>query len=144
MATEGAMAATGQHDPGNADFSSRLVVGIKAAMGENSVDGGAPASSKLRALYIAGAAAMLALWGLSLVPVIQNWNNPNEDGFSFVPAFWAAITLLPLGLLTLLGGIAGRGKSLRRARKTFVIGVALLALLAALEILRRMSNAAGA
>jgi hypothetical protein len=32
---------------------------------------------------------MLVLWGLSLIPPIESWGNPNEDGFSYVPAFWA-------------------------------------------------------
>jgi hypothetical protein len=138
------MAAKNPRDPENSDFSARLVGGIKATMGENGTDGGAPASPRLRILYIAGGAVMLALWGVSLIPAINGWNNRNEDGFSFVPAFWATVTLLPLGLMTLRGGVSGQDKSLRRARKTFIIGIALLALVAALEIFRRMSNAASA
>lgn len=84
---------------------------------------------------------MLAIWGWSLVPAIQNWNDPREDGFSLVPGFYATITVLPLGLMILLGSIVGRGKYARRARVALVIGIALLVLMTALEILRRMNNA---
>jgi hypothetical protein len=75
------------------------------------------------------------------VPAIQNWNNPNEDGFSLMPGSFATITVLPLGLLMLAGGISGRGKKLRRARVALVLGLALLALMAGFEIFRRLSNA---
>jgi hypothetical protein len=37
---------------------------------------------------------MLALWGWSLIPPIENWDNPYEDGFSYVPVFYATITCL--------------------------------------------------
>jgi hypothetical protein len=148
------MAATTPPDPGGTDLASRLVRAIKSAMGiaeTRSVTGGqrleqadAVASPKLRVLYVAVAAILLALWGWSLVPAIQNWNNPNEDGFSLMPGSFTTFTLLPLGYMTLMGGIFGHGRSLRRARMTFVIGLAFLALLLAFEIFRRMSNASGA
>jgi hypothetical protein len=141
-------------DPGNQDFASRLVRAIKSAMGLSGAPSAAGgqrmaqadivASAKLRILFAAIAAILLALWGWSLVPAIQNWNNPNEDGFSLVPGSFTTITLLPLGLITLAGAISGRGKSLRRARVALVIGLALLALMAAFEIFRRLSNAYGA
>ncbi len=148
------MAATRPRDPDGADFASRLVRVIKAAMGmpgdasaaagQRMTEADSVAAPKLRAIFILGAALLLAVWGASLIPAIEGWNNPNEDGFSFVPAFWATITFLPLGLVTLAGGISGRGKSAARARKTLVIGAALLVLLLLLEIFRRVSNAAGA
>ena len=43
------------------------------------------ASPKLRAAFFIGAAVMLGIWGWSLVPAIESRNNPNEDGFSFIP-----------------------------------------------------------
>ena len=39
-------------------------------------------------------AAMSVLWGLSLIPPIESSGNPNEDGFSYLPAFWATIICL--------------------------------------------------
>jgi hypothetical protein len=42
------------------------------------------ASPRLRVIFLAVAAAMLFLWGWSLVPPIENWNNPYDDGFSYV------------------------------------------------------------
>jgi hypothetical protein len=38
------------------------------------------ASPKLRSMFAVAAFIMLALWGWSLVPPIENWRNPNEDG----------------------------------------------------------------
>src|SRR5262249_6169578 len=49
------------------------------------------ASPRLRLIFIMVAAAMFVLWGLSLIPPFESWGNPNEDGFSYVPAFWATI-----------------------------------------------------
>jgi hypothetical protein len=147
------VAATTPPDPGGTDFASRLVRAIKSAMGlaeAHSVTGGqrmAPAdimaSTRLRVLFVAVAAILLALWGWSLVPAIKNWNNPNEDGFSLVPGSFTTITLLPLGLFALTGGISGRGKRVRHARVALVIGLGFLALIAAFEIFRRISNASG-
>jgi peptidoglycan/LPS O-acetylase OafA/YrhL len=101
------------------------------------------ASPKLRAAFFIGAAVMLAIWGWSLVPAIQNWNNPNEDGFSFVPAFYGTFTFLPLALFALLGGISGRGKRVAKARTALIIGTALLGLMVAFEIFAGISNALG-
>jgi hypothetical protein len=126
-------------DPSNADFSTRLVNAMKAPMGLTSPD--LVPTPKLRAVFLAGAAVMLTLWGWGLTPAIQNWNNPREDGFSLVPAVYGTITMLPLGLMMLIGGVSASATSARRARVALVIAIALLVLMAALEILRRMSNA---
>jgi peptidoglycan/LPS O-acetylase OafA/YrhL len=99
------------------------------------------ASPKLRAAFFIGAAVILALWGWSLVPAIENWNNPNEDGFSFVPAFYGTLTFLPLGLIALLGGISGRGKRVAKARTALIIGLILIAVIVAFEIFSRIYNA---
>ena len=101
------------------------------------------ASVKQRVMFAVAAAFMLALWGWSLLPAIQNWNNPNEDGFSLVPGSFTTITLLPLSLITLAGGIAGHGSKVRRARVALVIALAFLALLLVFEIFRRLSNGYG-
>jgi hypothetical protein len=92
-----------------------------------------------RAGFIVAGGVLLALWGLSLIPAITNWNNPSEDGFSLVPAFWATLTALPLGLSVTLGGISGSGKAIRRARMHLVLAAGLLVLVAMLEVFRRMS-----
>jgi hypothetical protein len=64
------------------------------------------ASPKLRAAFFLGAVVMLAVWGWSLVPAIESRNNPNEDGFTFIPAFYGTLTFLPLGVIALIGGLA--------------------------------------
>lgn len=70
-------------------------------------------SRRLRAMFVVAAAIMFALWGWSLVPPIENWGNPNEDGFSYVPIFYTTITCLPVGLFLLVGAIAGADEMLR-------------------------------
>jgi hypothetical protein len=110
-------------DPDRPDFATRVVDAIKSAMGIS----GAPesqrteqtdtiASPKLRAIFAGIAAITLALWGCSLVPAIQNWNNLREHGFSLVPGFYATISILPLGLMMLLVGSVGRGKYAHASR----------------------------
>jgi drug/metabolite transporter (DMT)-like permease len=74
------------------------------------------ASPRLRSMFGIGALIMLGLWAWSFVPPIQNWGNPNEDGFSYAPLFYTTFICLPLGLFLLFGAIAGRGRSVRRAR----------------------------
>ncbi len=130
------MAASQQDDPGKRDLSSRLVGGIKSAMGEEM----APASPALRAIFAAVAVASLALWFASLIPPYESWGDPREDGFSFVPAFYATITMLPVGIYLLIGAIIGHGKSIPRARKALIIGIALLFLVVALWILQFIAN----
>jgi hypothetical protein len=98
------------------------------------------ASPRLRIIFAVGAAIMLALWGWSLVPPIQNWGNPNEDGFSYVPLFWATITCLPVGLFLLAGAIIGRGRPVARARHALWLGGALIALVVAFLIFQHIAN----
>ena len=130
--------AAAQHDePGERDLSSRLVKGLKTVVGN---DAPFVASPALRATFFAVAAATLALWVASLIPAIQNWNNPNEDGFSIIPAVYASITMLPVGLFLLAGAIIGRGKWTAHARKALFIGLALLCLVIAFKILQFFAN----
>ena len=97
------------------------------------------ASPKLRAVFAVAAAVMLAFWGWSLVPPIANWGNPNEDGFSYVPVFYATITCLPIGLYLLIGAIAGHGRYVRRARIAFIIAVGIIIVVAAFLIVSAYS-----
>jgi hypothetical protein len=127
-----------QDDPGERDLSSRLVAGLKSVVGD---DAPAVASPVLRASSFAVTAATLGLWVVSLIPAIEDWNNPNEDGFSLIPGFYATLTMLPVGLFLLAGGIVGRGKWTARARKALFIGLALLSLVVAFKILQFFANA---
>ena len=129
--------ASQQDDPGEHNLSSRLVAGLKTVIGD---DAPFVASPALRATFFVVAAATLALWVWSLIPAIQNWNNPNEDGFSIIPAVYASITMLPVGLFLLAGAIIGRGKWTARARKALFIGIALLCLVIAFKILQFFAN----
>lgn len=99
------------------------------------------ASPTMRVIFGVSAVVMLALWGLSLVPPIQNWNNPNEDGFSYVPAFYSTIVCLPAGLYLVAGAIAGRGRPVARARKALFIGGGLLFLVVVFLIFQHVANA---
>lgn len=49
-------------------------------------------SPKLRAIFLVVSIIMFVFWGLSLIPPIKVWGNPNEDGLSYMLAFWATIT----------------------------------------------------
>jgi hypothetical protein len=135
-------------DPATTDFVTRLVDAIKSAMDLSNAPAAAqqPAAQaggivlpSLRAILLVAAAIMLALWGWSLTPAIQNWNNPNEDGFSMLPAFYATPTLLPLGLIMLAGAISGKAEHARRARVALVIAMALVVLIAAIAILMHLT-----
>jgi len=61
------------------------------------------ASPRLRIIFAVAAAVMLSLWAWSLVPPIENWGNPNENGFSYVGVFYTTITCLPVALCLLVG-----------------------------------------
>lgn len=78
------------------------------------------ASPRLRSMFAVAAFIMLALWGWSLVPPIENWSNPYEDGFSYVPVFYTTIICLPVGIYLLVGAIAGHGRYVRHARIAFL------------------------
>ena len=84
------------------------------------------ASPRLRLAFLVVAALMLLLWGWSLVPPIENWNNPCEDGFSYVRVFYASLICLPAGLFLLIGAIAGHGRHVARARPALFVGVGTL------------------
>jgi hypothetical protein len=115
------MAASEQDNPGNRDDAM-------------------PASSTLRAAFLAVGAGNLALWCASLIPPYQSWGNPNEDGFSYIPLFYATLTTLPVGIYLLIGAVAGQGKPVRRARKALYIGIGLLVLVVGFWIFQYIAN----
>jgi hypothetical protein len=98
------------------------------------------ASSRLRIIFAAVAAIMLALWGWSLGAPIHSWGDPNEDGFSYVPLFWATITCLPVGLYLVARAIIGRGRPLARARTALWLGGALTVLVVAFLIFQQIAD----
>ncbi len=98
------------------------------------------ASSVLRLIFLAVAGSMLFLWGWSLVPPIQNWNNPHEDGFSYVGVFYATLICLPTGLFLLIGGIAERGQHVVRARSALFVGCGTLLIVVAFLIFQQIAN----
>lgn len=98
------------------------------------------ASPTLRARFAVAASIMLALWGWSLVPPIENWRNPNEDGFSYVPVFFATITCLPVGIYLLVGAIAGHGRYVGRARIAFFIAAGITLLVLTFLVFQHIAN----
>ncbi len=98
------------------------------------------ASPGLRIMYAVAAAIMLSFWAWSLVPPIENWGNPNEDGFSYVGVFYATITCLPVGLFLLVGAIAAHGRNVGRARIAFFIAAGITILVVAFLIIQDIAN----
>jgi hypothetical protein len=98
------------------------------------------ASPTQRGLFGFIAAIMLALWCWSLVAPIENWGNSNEDGFSFVPAFWATILCLPIGFLLLRGAIASSGERVAHARTALLLGGGLIFIVVAFLIFQHVVN----
>jgi hypothetical protein len=101
------------------------------------------ASPGLRVAFLAVAASMLFLWVWSLIPLIENWNNPHEDGFSAVPAFYGTLICLPIGLLLLVGGISPRGQRAVRARYALYLGGGTLFIVVAFLIFQQIANSMG-
>jgi hypothetical protein len=101
---------------------------------------GITASPRLRVTFLAVAASMLFLWGWSLVPPIENWNNLYDDGFSYVGVFYATLICLPVGLLLLIGGISERGQHVARARPALFVGGGTLFIVVAFLIFQQIAN----
>ena len=91
-------------------------------------------------MFAVAAVVMLSLWAWSLVPPIENWGNPNEDGFSYVGVFYATIICLPVGLYLLVGAIAARGYYVRRARIAFSIAAGITILIVAFLVFQHIAN----
>src|SRR5215475_10342996 len=98
------------------------------------------ASPRLRVMFAVAAAIMLSLWAWSLVPPLENWGNPNEDGFSYVGVFYTTITCLPVGLCLIFGAIAAHGRHVRRARIAFFIAAGITILVVAFLIVQHIAN----
>jgi hypothetical protein len=98
------------------------------------------APRRLRVRLAVAGVIMLALWGWSLVPPIENWGNPNEDGFSYVPLFYTMITCLPLGIVLLIGAIAGHGRYIKRARFAFVIAAVIAVLVVTFLVVQNIAD----
>ena len=98
------------------------------------------ASPKTRSMFAVAAFIMLALWGWSLVPPIENWGNPNEDGFSYVAVFYTTIFCLPVGIYLLVGAIAGHGRSVRRARAAFFIAAGITLIVVAFLVVQHIAD----
>ena len=101
------------------------------------------ASTTLRLIFIVVAAAMFAFFGWSLVEPIKNWNNPNEDGFSYLNAFWATLVCLPVAFYLMRGAITGHGQRVVLARKTLFIGCGMIFIVVAFLIFQHIANATG-
>ena len=101
---------------------------------------GITASPRLRVMFLAVAASMLILWGWSLIPLIENWNNPREDGFSAVPAFYGTLVCLPTGLFLLIGSIVPQGQHVVRARSALFVGGGTLFIVLAFLIFQQIAN----
>jgi hypothetical protein len=93
----------------------------------------AAATRTLRGRYILAGVMMLGLWGAGLA-------QSARDGtvFNIVTAVLASVTFLPLGLITLWGGVFGSELGMQRARNALFAGASLLMLVVIAEILRRM------
>ena len=98
------------------------------------------ASPRLRVMFAVAAAIMLSLWAWSLVPPIENWGNPHEDGFSYVGVFYATIICLPVGLYLLVGAIAGHGRYVRGARIAFFVAAGITILVVAFLTVQHIAN----
>ena len=96
-------------------------------------------SPKLRALLLLAGAALLLVWGATLPMAVNAIRDPRGDAFELIPAFWATLTALPLGVMMLIGGITGSDRSVQRGRTALIVAGGLLVLVLLLEILRRVS-----
>jgi len=101
---------------------------------------GIAASPSLRVIFLAIAASMLFLWGWSLIPPIENWNNPYDDGFSYVGVFYATMICRPTSLFLLIGAIAGSGRHVARARSALFVGGGTLFIVVAFLIFQQIAN----
>src|SRR5262252_3983705 len=97
-------------------------------------------SPTLRVMFAVAAAIMLSLWAVSLVPPIENWGNPHEDGFSYIGVFYATIICLPVGFYLLVGAIAAHGRYVRGARVALLVAAGITILVVAFLIIQHIAN----
>jgi hypothetical protein len=87
---------------------------------------------RLRARFALAGLIMLGLWAVSLVPLWQD-----GGGFNLIVAAATTVTLFPLGIVALLGGVRGNEAGMRRAQQALFAAGALLMLAVLVELLRR-------
>jgi len=93
---------------------------------------------RLRARFALAGLIMLGLWAVSLVPLWQD-----GGGFNLIVACVTTVTLCPLGIVALLGGIQGSEAGMRRAQFALFTAGGLLMLTVIVELLRRVVFAGG-
>jgi hypothetical protein len=93
---------------------------------------------RLRARYALAGMIMLGLWAVSLVPLWQD-----GGGVNLIIACATTLTLSPLGIVALLGGLSGSEAGMRRAQLALFTAGALLMLAVIVELLRRIVFAGG-
>ena len=99
------------------------------------------APARLRVRFAVAAGIMFFLWAWSLVPPIENWSNPYDDGFSYVGVFYTTLICLPVGLFLLVGAIAAHGRYVRRARVAFFIAAGITILVVGFLIFQQIADA---
>ena len=80
----------------------------------------------VRLLSAAVGAGMLALWVWSFVPVVRSWGDPAEDGFSYLPVFYATFVCLPIALILLVGAASPKPNNVARARIALIPSIIIL------------------
>ncbi len=93
---------------------------------------------RLRTRYALAGLLMLALWAASAVSMFRD-----AIALNILLGCAATVTILPLGVMALVGGIQGSDAGMRRAHIALFAGGGVLALVAILEILRRMFFVSG-
>jgi len=88
---------------------------------------------RMRTRYGLAGALMLALWAASVVSLFHDASVFNI-GLTSIATF----TMLPLGVIALLGGVHGSEASMRRAYIALFAGGGLMMLAVIVEMLRRI------
>ena len=88
---------------------------------------------KLRARYTIAGVMMLALWGASLAALFRS-----VDAYHVFMLAAATLTVLPLGLIMLSGGVSGSEAGIRRAHMALFASGGLLLLITSGEVIRRI------
>jgi hypothetical protein len=86
-----------------------------------------------RARFALAGMILLGLWAVSLVPLWQD-----GGGYNLIIACVTTLTLCPLGIVALLGGLQGSQAGMRRAQFALFTAGALLMLTVIMELLRRI------
>jgi hypothetical protein len=91
-----------------------------------------------RTRFVLAGLIVLGLWAVSLVPLWQDGGALN-----LMVACATTLTLCPLGIVALLGGILGSEAGMRRAQFALFTAGALLMLTVIVELLRRIVFSGG-